>query len=180
MISHLESIDSEDYARFFYCLNMGFTHLAINAFEDRIINMLSMCDQVKVKSLLGNDAEAWKLLLEKRDKLQSSTLGNLIKILNPHLANEDARYLDFLKKKRDEFVHRFFRNGEWPGDLGNNGCRWATRRLLAINIIFTRANERFLTILVKNKLLHREPMSRHGEAGFLYSNPNFLEKIFEK
>jgi hypothetical protein len=179
MVAHLAAISPDDFRRFHYCLNMGFTYLSMAALEDRIINMMTMCDAVQVKSLLNTDAEAWRLMVEKRGALEQSTLGSLVKILSAHIAANDLKYLMFVKMKRDEFVHRFFRRGEWPGDLDARGCEWATRRLLAMNIIFNRATMRFVDILVRNGLLLKEPMSRKGESGFLLMNPNFLQKIFE-
>ena len=59
-------------------------------------------------------------MIDKRTKLQSSTLGNLISILAKHdIAPGDLHYLKWVKAKRDFFVHRFFHQGGWPGELGN-------------------------------------------------------------
>src|SRR5258706_3113154 len=178
MVVHIESADSDEYARFLYCFHMGFTYIGLNALEDRIISVMTMCDAIQVKSVLKDDARAWEVLREKRGTLEASTLGSLIKILGRHIVEEDAQYLAFVKEKRDQFIHRFFRKGEWPGDLNADGCKAAIRRLIAMNIIFRRATTRFIDVLARNKLIIKEPMTHRGESGFLIMSPNFLEKIF--
>lgn len=177
MIAHLTAVSPDTYRKFHYCLNMGFTFVSMAALEDRIINLMTMCNAVRVKSVLEADTEAWQLLLEKRGALEQSTLGSLVKILAAHIAPSDLRYLQFIKTKRDDFVHRFFRHGEWPGDLDAKDCEWATRRLLAMNIIFGRAKERFVGILIRSGLLIGEPMSRRGADGMLLMNPDFWKNF---
>jgi hypothetical protein len=177
MIAHLATISPDTYRKFHYCLNMGFTYLSMAALESTIIDLMTMCNAVQVKTVLEEDAEGWRLLLAKRGTLEQSTLGSLVKILSAHIAAEDLHYLKFIKAKRDDFVHRFFHHGEWPGDLDANGCEWATRRLLAMNIIFDRAKTRFVGVLMRNGLFIGQPMSRRGEDGILLMNPDFFENF---
>jgi hypothetical protein len=87
--------------------------------EDTIINAMLICNRISVAKVLQAAAEKWKKFLEKRKQLQGFTLGTLISMLAKHgIAAYDLSYLRWVKKKRDFFVHRFFHEGHWPGELG--------------------------------------------------------------
>ncbi len=58
----------------------------------------------------------------------------------------DIGYLKWIKDKRDYFVHRLFHDGAWPGDLDEEGCRFMTRRLIAIQLCLSRAERNIWSI----------------------------------
>jgi hypothetical protein len=136
----IDDMSELDVARLLYCQEMAGTYLAVAKFEDMLISAMHMSDRVKVKKLLGADADRWTLSLAKAELLRGSTLGSLIKILERHdVIEADIHYLKWIKEKRDYFTHRFFHDGAWPGNLDEESCRLMSRRLLAIQIWLSRA-----------------------------------------
>lgn len=143
----LEGMSDLEFARFRYCQEMAGTYLAIGKLEDMLISAMHMCDRVKLKKALGADLDRWSQSLEKKARLQSSTLGSLIKILESHpVVPEDIAYLRWVKDKRDYFIHRLFHEGAWPGLLDVDDCRAMTRRLLAIQLLLARAERNIWSI----------------------------------
>ena len=130
----------EDFARYRYVQEMGGTYLAVAHFEDMLIDAMNMCDRVKVRHALGDDADRWEAFKGKRTALQGSTLGSLISILERHaIAAVDLSYLRWVKGKRDHFIHRWFHGGAWPGDMDAFACHALTRQLLTVQLWLQRA-----------------------------------------
>ncbi|WP_017965248.1 hypothetical protein [Rhizobium leguminosarum] len=146
-IGILKAMSDEEFARFRYCQEMAGTYLAVGKFEDMLISAMHICDRIKLKDALGEDADRWAQSLAKKELLQGSTLGSLIKILERHsVAEDDIAYLKWIKHKRDYFVHRLFHEGAWPGDLNEADCRLMNRRLLAIQLWLSRAERNIWSI----------------------------------
>jgi hypothetical protein len=171
-----ESLSEIELLRAHYCYHIGCTFIASSLVEDSIINAMSICDKVRIGETLGADAAAWEVMLKKRELLQDSTLGSLISILSKHeILESDLRYLRWIKKKRDHFIHRFFERGNWPGDIPESAYRPLCRELGAMQIQFQRATLRIWKILVRAKLLSEiAPFN----DGVLIVNRDF-EKLFE-
>jgi hypothetical protein len=155
--------DDLETVRIHYCYQIGSTFVNLALMEDAIINAMSICDRIKVAGFLGPDAPAWERMLEKTDKLQSSTLGNLIAILSKHnVRPSDLDYLKWVKKKRDYFVHRFFCQGHWPGDLEEETLTILCRRLLYLEAIFSRASHRIWRIFGNAGLMAYVTLDQNG------------------
>jgi hypothetical protein len=153
-------LDDEASFRFHYCFQIGSTFVVLGKMENAIIHSMSMCDRVKVKTILGSDATSWQRMLAKHTALQNSTLGNLVAILSRHnILEADLRYLRWLKEKRDFFVHRLFREDAWPGDLDQDQCEMMIRRLRYLEIIYDRASDRVWKILARAGLIELEVFS---------------------
>jgi hypothetical protein len=168
--------DDDDLLRIWYCYELGSTFVIYNSLEDTLIGTMLMCDKVAVATRLGQDAEAWEKLLDKQQNLQSQTFGNLIKVLSRHIDHNDLSYLKFIKEKRDFFIHRFFRRGEWPGDLHDEDLVYLIRRLLFFQQIFMRASDRIPSIFGRSGLLLVQDL---GENGFLLFNQNLFDQEAE-
>lgn len=135
----LDEASDLDVARFLYCQEMAGTYLAVGRFETSLILTMQMYDRVKLRKALGADHDAVVRLFDEQTRLQGSTLGSLITILEQHgIATADIAYLRWLKDKRDYFVHRLFHEHAWPGDLDEDACRFMQRRLLAIQLWLER------------------------------------------
>lgn len=160
--------------RIHYCYQIGSTFVHLSLLEDSIINAMSICDRIKVSKLLGADTAGWELI-QKRGQLQSSTLGNLISILSKHgVADADIAYLKWVKLKRDFFIHRFFNQGAWPGDLGPLGLQIQCRKLLFLEIIFARASNRIWKIFGRANLMEYIDL---GADGALMLPMDLAEKL---
>ncbi len=169
----IEGHSDLDIVRMHYCYQLGSTFVNLALMEDTIINAMLMCDGIKVAELLGSDAPAWQSVLKKRDKLRSSTLGNLITILAKHnIQNTDLEYLRWVKEKRDFFIHRFFDGHHWPGELDEEPLSIMCRRLLFLEVIFFRASHRIWKILENAGLLNCVDL---GEDGVLMTNPDLFD-----
>jgi hypothetical protein len=172
----VDAMSDNDFARFLYCQHMAATYIAVGQFEHMLISAMHMCEQVKIERALGEDAERWKRSLRKRELLQGSTLGSLIKILKRHcIDTADIAYLKWLKDKRDYFVHRLFYEGAWPGDLDGDGCRFMTRKLIALQHWLRRGERRVWVIFEKAGLLELEQVG----GGFAAMNPGVYDAIYE-
>lgn len=162
-IDILEEMSDEEFAQFRYCQEMAGTYLAVGKFETMLISAMQMCDGIKVKDALGQDASRWKQFLAKKEQLQGSTLGNLIKILERHsVAEGDIAYLKWIKDKRDYFVHRLFHDEVWPGDLDEDACRFMTRRLLAIQLWLSRAERNVWSIFERSGFVELQHIPSGG------------------
>jgi hypothetical protein len=167
----------EDVLRIAYCYQIGITFTAVSLMEDAIINSMTVCNKINVDNFLEEDAEAWRLLISKLDTLQKSTLGTLIKILSRHnIATDDLNYLRWVKAKRDFFVHRHFRNNDWPGDLDQERFHSHKRKLLYLQAIFERASHRIWQIFVRANLLNVTDL---GDDGFLMENTDCWDNLFK-
>lgn len=163
-----------DFACFRYCQEMAGTYLAVGQFEDMLITAMHMCDRIKLKKELGTDAKRWEKSLAKKELLQGSTLGSLIKILESNGINaDDIAYLKWIKDKRDYFVHRLFHEGAWPGDLDEEDCAYMTRRLLAIQIWLSRAQRNIWSIFERANFVELQHLA---DGGILAMNAD-LHKI---
>ncbi len=162
-----------DVFRIYYCYQVGSTFISLNSMENTIIDAMAMCDRIRLENALQDDAPAWRRIIERYKRFKSSTLGNLITILSKHGLNQaDLNYLKWVKNKRDFFVHRFFHNGRWPGDLPEDAMRVLCRRLLYLEHIFHRAGYRIWKIFARAKLLKYQDL---GEDGAFISNIEMFE-----
>lgn len=153
----------EDAARIHYCYQLGSTFTNMALMEDTIISLMNMCNKISVNRKLGADAKRWEIMLERRSNLQSQTLGKLVQILKNHgLKEEDIKYIEWIKKKRDYFTHRFFQTGSWPGDMDIDDCEAAIRQLLYLEKIFHRFGLRFVYVLSRAGLIEIQPISGGG------------------
>ncbi|WP_244420549.1 hypothetical protein [Afipia carboxidovorans] len=167
-----------DLARVAFCSQMGSAFVILNKMEDAIIGAMATCDRIKVTSVLKEDAEKWEEMLEKHSKLLESTLGNLIKILSKHpILQDDLNYLGWLKSKRDFFIHRFFREGNWPGNLDPRECEFYIRRARYFEIIFNRASVRIWKIFARAGLFILYDL---GADGVLLMNPDMFAPDIEE
>jgi hypothetical protein len=172
----LKSLDDESLFRFYYCYEIGSTFVVLGKMERTIIHAMGMCDRIKVFEVLGSDAKTWDGYIQKHNKLQDSTLGNLIKILAKHSTlDSDLKYLRWLKEKRDFFIHRWFRNELWPGEMTVEECRIMVRRLLYLEIIFDRASAQIWKILGRAGLIAVQDL---GTDGYLMLNPDAMSEVF--
>ncbi|MEA2938533.1 MAG: hypothetical protein QOC56_2037, partial [Alphaproteobacteria bacterium] len=87
--------------------------------------------------------------------------------------SNDIKYLQFVVDKRNYFVHRFFRRGEWPGDMDEANCRHLVRRLIALSLLFNRVSHSIWEVLANNGLMVREVFSE----GALMFNPDVLKLL---
>jgi hypothetical protein len=170
----ISGMDDEKSFRLHYCFQIGSTFVVLGKMEDAIIHSMSMCDRVKVKTVLGEDATSWQRMFAKHTALQSSTLGNLIAILSRHnILEADLQYLRWLKEKRDFFIHRLFRGGAWPGDLEQGECEVMIRRLRYLELIYDRASSQIWKILARAGLIELEVFS----DGMLAINSGMFDDI---
>ena len=171
----VDGMSELDVARYLYCQEMAGTYLAVGKFEDMLISAMHMCDRVKLLRALGSDEDRWQRSLAKQALLQGSTLGSLIKILERHgVFAADIAYLKWIKEKRDYFVHRLFHDGAWPGDLDEDGCRFMTRRLLAIQIWLSRAERNVWSIFERASFV---VLKRFEDDGFLAVNMGIYDEL---
>jgi hypothetical protein len=172
----VRSLDKESSLRFHYCYQIGSTFVQLSQMERSIIHAMAMCDRVRVAQMLGDDATYWEKFTRKHTKLQASTLGNLIKILSGHtILKSDLEYLNWLKEKRDLFVHRWFRNEVWPGEMSIGECQAMIRKLMYLEIIFARASSQIWKILGRADLI---AIHDFGADGLLMSNPDTMAEVF--
>lgn len=175
LLSIVEGMPDDDFARYRYVQEMGATYLAVAHFEDMLINAMNMCDRVKVRHALGEDADRWESFRGKRTALQGSTLGSLISILERHvISDDDLSYLRWVKGKRDHFIHRWFHDGAWPGDMDASACHALTRQLLAIQLWLQRAERNVWSIFERADFVE---LTRFDD-GLLMMNKGVLD-LFE-
>jgi len=156
-----------------YCYQLGSTFIYLNRMEHSIINAIAMCNHIQVGKVLGPDIKKSDQIMGRLNVLHDSTLGSLIKILSRHLGDQtDLQYLRWLKDKRDFFVHRFFRQEEWPGELDAVECDVMVRRLRYLEILFDRASARIWKILARANLVLIDDL---GDAGLLIINPEIFD-----
>jgi hypothetical protein len=164
-----------DVARFLYCQEMAGAYLAVGKFEDMLVSAMHMCDQVKLERALGSDKDRWERSLAKRAILQGSTLGSLIRILDRHHVDKaDIAYLKWIKDKRDYFIHRLFHEGAWPGDLDEEGCRFMSRRLLAIQLWLSRAERNVWSIFERAGFVE---LDRLADGSLLATNMGICDLL---
>jgi hypothetical protein len=170
-----------DVVRVYYCYQIGSTYLQLGLMETTIVHAMAMCDRIRLSKVLQDDAPAFQHIVERHAQLQSSTLGNLIGILSKHgIGEADLGYLKWVKEKRDFFVHRFFHDEPWPGNLPERALRILCRRLLYLDHIFRRAGNQIWKIFARAELMARIDL---GEDGAVIMNvdlhPNEPEWIRE-
>jgi hypothetical protein len=158
--------------RIHYCYQIGSTFTNLGLMEDSIVRAMSMCDRIKLATFLGADASNWARMEAKTGQLRDSTLGILIAILSKHdVPANDIGYLKWIKAKRDFFVHRFFGEGAWPGDLDEAAIDIMCRRLLYLEIIFRRASHAIWRIFGRAGLVECQDL---GTDGYLIMNLDLL------
>jgi hypothetical protein len=162
-----------DILRTYYCYQIGSTFVNLGLMETTIIHAMAMCDRIELSKALLDDAPAWQHIVERHSQLQSSTLGSLVAILTKHgVGQADLAYLKWVKDKRDFFVHRFFHDEPWPGDLPEGAIRVLCRRLLYLEHIFFRAGKRIWKIFGRAGLMEYHDL---GEDGAVMINIGALE-----
>jgi hypothetical protein len=161
-----------DAMRIYYCYQIGSTFVALGLMESQIISAMMTCNRIKLARVIHDDITFWDSITARHKHLQSSTLGNLIQILSKHgISERDLNYLRWVKGKRDYFVHRFFEMGAWPGDTPEEGVRFMCRRLLYLEHVFRRADNRIYRILHRAGLVEIIDL---GVNGYLISNVGSL------
>jgi hypothetical protein len=171
----IDGMSDLDFVRLVYCQEMAGTYMSVGLFEDMLISAMHMCDRVKLKKILGEDTDEWAQSLAKKTQLRGSTLGSLIKILEGHsIAEDDLRYLKWIKDKRDYFVHRLFHEGAWPGELDAEGCRLMARRLSAIQIWLSRGQRNIWAIFERAGFVE---LSRLSDGSFLAMNMGVFDLL---
>lgn len=174
---HNHQVGDVDTLRTRYCTEIGVTFVRLHVMEDAAISAMSICNRVKVANRLGEDASNWQRHLAKKATLEHSTLGSLLAILSRHdIDARDLAYLKWVKEKRDFFVHRFFRDGTWPGDLCVEHCQRMIRRLRYLQITFDRASQRMWPILARANLMEMQDL---GSAGRLMINLDLEAHILD-
>lgn len=162
-----------DAMRVYYCYQIGSTFVNLSLMENTIVHAMAMCDAIKVSKALQEDAPVWQRMIEKNSQLQSSTLGTLVGILSKHgIGGADLQYLKWVKEKRDFFIHRFFHDEPWPGDLSEAAIRMLCRRLLYLEVIFCRATDRIWKIFCRAGLMEYHDL---GENGTVMMNVGVLD-----
>jgi hypothetical protein len=173
---YFDSCDDESLLRFFYCYDLGSAFVHLSKMEVGIIHAMAMCDRIKVSIVLGDDAKNWEKFVAKHKKLQASTLGNLVRILEKHsIAEADLNYLKWLKEKRDFFIHRWFQKEIWPGEMSIADCRVAIRQLMYLETIFGRAELEIWKVLGRAGLIAIKDL---GSDGFIMANPDAMGEVF--
>jgi hypothetical protein len=173
----LSERDDTDLMRIQYCYQLGSAFVHLSMMEDTLIRAMAVCDGIKVAKVLRTDASKWRQLTDKTKEIQSSTLGNMIQLLSKHdILDADLQYLRWVKEKRDIFVHRLFRGGEWPGELDPDECQMMVRRLRYLEIVFQRAAHRIWSILARANLME---MMDFGSDGSLVMNPGIFSDDIE-
>jgi hypothetical protein len=149
--SYLLSLPKAEFDPFLYVHALGATFATIAIFEHTLIQALWIARGIKIDETDGIQTSAVEKMIEKREYLYSKTLGNVIRVLVKNDARDiDIAYLKFLQSKRDFFIHRFFANYPWPGDIGRYDLRLIWRKLRYLEIIFGRAADRVWDIIGRN------------------------------
>jgi hypothetical protein len=161
-----------DVMRIYYCYQLGSTFVSLGLMETRIVTAMMMCDRIKLAKVIQDDVPFWDSIAARHTQLQSSTLGNLLTILSKHnIAEADLAYLRWVVAKRNFFIHRFFEMEAWPGDLSEQGARVMSRRLLYLEHIFRRAENRIYRIFQRAGLVELTDL---GEDGYMVMNVGAL------
>jgi hypothetical protein len=156
-----------DVLRTYYCYQLGSTFARLGLMESTIMMAIATCDRIRFKAL-QNDVPAVKYVAERHSHLKRSTLGRLIAILAKHGVTEaDLAYLKWVKERRNFFIHHFFNNYAWPGNLGERSIRVLCRRLRYLEYIFARADAQIYKILSRAGLMHYIDL---GEDGALFTS----------
>lgn len=161
-----------DVMRIYYCYQLGSTFASLGLMETRIVTAMLMCDRIKLAKIIQDDVLSWDKIAARHVQLSSSTLGNLLTILSKHnIAETDLSYLRWVVTKRNFFIHRFFETEAWPGELSEHGVRVMSRRLLYLERIFQRAENRIYRIFQRAGLVEITDL---GEDGCLVMNVGAL------
>lgn len=163
----IANFDDDDAVRFTYTVLLGRVFSSISMLEDSVVSALWFANRIEVRGLdpsFGSFDEHMK----KRDTLQQMTFGNLIKVLESNAAcGADLSYLNFVKRQRDYFVHRFFIDNPAPGDLTIHGAETVFRKLRYLEIVFWRASRRVWLVLGSNGYAQVTDL---GPSGLLVMN----------
>jgi hypothetical protein len=171
-----------DVMRVYYCYQLGSTFVSLGLMEARIVTAMMTCDRIKLAKVIQDDVPFWNSIAARHAQLQSSTLGNLLTILSKHnVAEADLAYLRWVVAKRNFFIHRFFERGAWPGDLSERGVRVMSRRLLYLEHIFRRAENRVYRIFQRAGLVEIMDLGEDGSLimniGALSGEPAWLKDL---
>jgi hypothetical protein len=161
-------MDEDECARFLYVSHIGRVFTTIANFEHALVWALLGTNQIRVGNEVNQSTPAHRHVT-KHEILKSYTLGNLIKILENHRADDrDIAYLRFVQRNRDYFIHRFFGDALWPGEADARFVEPIIRRLLYLEIIFGRATDRIWKIIARNGYAELIDL---GDAGQLIVHP---------
>lgn len=156
-----------DLARSKYINHIGAVFCTLALFEHTLVSALQMTRKIKL-SVGNSDASAAERIIEKRRVLMGFTLGKLIKTLADHDASQsDLDYLRFVQRHRDYFVHRFFYDWPWPGELEGHALESMCRKLRFLEVVFHRATHRIWKILANSDFVGIVDL---GEDGLLLFN----------
>ncbi|WP_370191501.1 hypothetical protein [Qipengyuania sp.] len=171
---YLDASSDDDVAATIYTSQIGRVFTALALVEDTFVSALWMCENVKLdgkKKQLPRVREFDK----RKGILKDQTFGNLISVLKSNGVSKEAiSYFEFVKRMRDRFVHRFFDDNLWPGDLPAEGLLEHSRTLAVYEIIFNRANHRIWKVLGSEIFYEVVDL---GDDGLLIMND--LSDVFE-
>jgi len=153
----ISQIDDIEIARQMYLHHIGRVFVTLGIFEQTLIHAIRMPWKMELP-LKGNPESRWTLFQARDEFLRDSTLGSMIKVLEKNeCLDADLSYLRYVKRHRDLFVHRFFENHIWPGEINDMfSVSASVRTLKFLEITFGRATDRLWGILVRNNFLQRQ------------------------
>jgi hypothetical protein len=162
LTEYLKNYSSEDVRGLAYEFRIGRVFSLISLAESTIVDALWMCKNVSIDGEPLAETHTGKMMWRK-SVLQDQTFGNLIKVLSRNGVSESGlSYFRFLKRVRDGFVHRFFQDHVFPGELREWHFVSHMRDLRCLEIIFWRSTNRIWQILGREKYDRVTDLGAHG------------------
>lgn len=158
----LADFSREDVLGLIYEYRIGRVFSSIAVVEDAMVQALWACRNVH---LVGQpeDASPVEGIVWRRSVLQDQTFGNLIQILSRNgLSDPSLNYFRFLKRLRDRFIHRFFEDHVFPGEMREGYFTSHMRDLRCFELVFWRATNRIWHILGHEKYDRVTDLGDHG------------------
>lgn len=158
----LKSFSPEDVFGLVYEHQIGRVFSQISLVESTIVDALWMCKNVR---LVGesNLKSATDRIVWRKSVLQDQTFGNLIQVLSRNgVSDPSLAYFRFLKRMRDRFVHRFFEDHVFPGELLAWHFVRHIRDLRCFELLFWRATDKIWRILGREKYDQVRDLGPHG------------------
>jgi hypothetical protein len=162
LTASLRDYSGEDVRGLAYEFRIGRVFSLISLAESTIIDALWMCKNVAIdgEPLAQSKPEQ---MMWRKSVLQDQTFGNLIRVLSQNgVSAEGLSYFRFLKRVRDRFVHRFFEDHVFPGELREWHFVSHMRDLRCLELIFWRATHRIWRILGCEKYDRVTDLGAHG------------------
>jgi hypothetical protein len=151
LAASLRDYSREDVWGFAYEFRIGRVFSLISLAESTIIDALGMCKNVTIDGEPDAESKTDRMMW-RRSVLQDQTFGNLIKVLSRNsVSAEGLSYFRFLKRVRDRFVHRFFEDHVFPGEMRECHFVRHMRDLRCLELIFWRSTHRIWKILGHEK-----------------------------